>query len=202
MHNDGKHCIRAPLSRPTVEAYFEFLISQVDLSDGEESSEENAMGRKGEEGRRSMPMYSREDIREQYCINDKELQVLDNKRKKGILGCFSDNGQSGMSPCTRHGKKSILTSCIGKSGSDEDLPGITKDQRPVSPGKSSHTWTGNSYRSGAADEDDGFDENYFRRRPKSFCLEGRRYGTMDPGMRMSQLSMADENYFRSMTMVR
>lgn len=173
---------------------------QVDLSDGEESAEDNAMGRKGEEGRRSMPMYSREDIREQYCINDKELQVLDNKRKKGILGCFSDNGQSGMSPCTRHGKKSLLTSCIGKSGSDDDLPGLSKDQRPVSPGKTSHTWTGNSYRSGAPDEDDGFDENYFRRRPKSFCLEGRRYGTMEPGMRMSQMSIADENYIRSMTM--
>jgi len=173
---------------------------QVDLSDGEESSEDNAMGRKGEEGRRSMPMYSREDIREQYCINDKELQVLDNKRKKGILGCFSDNGQTGMSPCTRHGKKSILTSCIGKSGSDEDLPGLSKNLRPISPAKTSHTWTGNSYRPGATDEDDGFDENYFRRRPKSFCLEGRRYGTMDPGIRMSQMSIADENYLRSMTM--
>ena len=159
------------------------------------------MGRKGEEGRRSMPIYSREDIREQYCINDKELQVLDNRRKKGILGCFSDNGQSGLSPCTRHGKKSILTSCIGKSGSDDDLTGLSKDQRPVSPGKASHTWTGNSYRTGGQDEDDGFDENYFRRRPKSFCLEGRRYGTMDSGVRMPQMSIADENYLRSMTMV-
>ena len=52
-----------------------------------------------------MPVYSREDIREQYCINDKELQVLDNKKKKGILGCFSDNGNSGMSPCSKHAKR-------------------------------------------------------------------------------------------------
>ena len=52
-----------------------------------------------------VPVYSIEDIREQYCINDKELQVLDNKKKKGILGCFSDNGNSGMSPCSKHAKR-------------------------------------------------------------------------------------------------
>ena len=78
------------------------------MSDAEDGGgEDNAMGRKGDhDGRRSViPMYSREDIREQYCINDKELQVLDNKRKKGILGCFSDNGNSGISPCTKHGKR-------------------------------------------------------------------------------------------------
>ena len=77
------------------------------MSDAEDGGEENAMGRKGDhDGRRSViPMYSREDIREQYCINDKELQVLDNKRKKGLLGCFSDNGNSGISPCTKHGKR-------------------------------------------------------------------------------------------------
>ena len=54
------------------------------------------------------------------------------------------------------------------------------------------------------DEDDGFDENYFRRRPKSFCMQGdgRRYGSMDPGMRLSSTSLAEENYFRSIAMVR
>ena len=52
-----------------------------------------------------VPVYSREDIREQYCINDKELQVLDSKKKKGILGCFSDNGTSGISPCSKHAKR-------------------------------------------------------------------------------------------------
>ena len=69
------------------------------------------MGRRGGHGdtaasRRSVvPVYSREDIREQYCINDKELQVLDSKKKKGILGCFSDNGNSGLSPCSKHAKR-------------------------------------------------------------------------------------------------
>ena len=136
----------------------------MDLSDGEGDSAEDAMGKKGEDGRRKVgvvilirtmgdhgyhhnslyikvvPVYSREDIREQYCINDKELQVIppssnifpsnsshpyhpypysnqshyphdkidldcDNlkvldRRKKGLLGCFSDTQPS---PCTRHG---------------------------------------------------------------------------------------------------
>ena len=43
--------------------------------------------------KKGTPLYSREDIREQYCINDKELQVLDKSGRKGILGCFSNNGQ-------------------------------------------------------------------------------------------------------------
>ena len=57
------------------------------------------MGRRGGHGdtaasRRSVvPVYSREDIREQYCINDKELQVFDSRRRRGIMGCFSDQGQ-------------------------------------------------------------------------------------------------------------
>ena len=141
-----------------------------------------------------MPVYSREDIREQYCINDKELQVLDNKKKKGILGCFSDNGNSGMSPCSKHAKRSILTSCIGKSDSEDDLTLGVK--RPISPGQTGSTWTGAG--GPKTDEADGFDENYFRRRPKSFYFEGRRFGG-DPGVRMSHI--ADENYLRSMTMV-
>ena len=51
--------------------------------------------RKGDLGvnKKGTPLYSREDIREQYCINDKELQVLDKTGRKGILGCFSNNGQ-------------------------------------------------------------------------------------------------------------
>ena len=82
---------------------YNYLNFQVDLSDSEseepgtESAEkEDAMGRrKGDLGvnKKGTPLYSREDIREQYCINDKELQVLDKTGRKGILGCFSNNGQ-------------------------------------------------------------------------------------------------------------
>ena len=67
-------------------------------SEGE--AEDNAsMGRKGGRGagagvnKKGTPLYSREDIREQYCINDKELQVLDKSQKKSLLGCFSNKGE-------------------------------------------------------------------------------------------------------------
>ena len=43
--------------------------------------------------KKGTPLYSREDIREQYCINDKELQVLDKSQRRGLLGCFSNQGQ-------------------------------------------------------------------------------------------------------------
>ena len=66
-------------------------------SDGGGSAN-NTMGRNrrgGELGvnKKGTPLYSREDIREQYCINDKELQVLDKSQKKSLLGCFSNQGQ-------------------------------------------------------------------------------------------------------------
>lgn len=100
--------------------------------------------------------------------------------------------------------RSILTSCIGKSGSEDDLSSGNNGniKRPVSPnpGKPGNTWTG--HRQGYKDEDDGFDDNYFRRRPKSFYFEGRRMcGEAGSGLRMSHVNIADENYFRSMTMV-
>ena len=90
-----------------------------------------------------------------------------------------------------------MTSCIGKSNSEDDLTGDVRGdvKRPISPGKNGTTWTGAGGHK--TDEDDGFDENYFRRRPKSFYFEGRRFGG-DPGLRTH---IADENYLRSMTMV-
>ena len=84
-------------------SYFSF---KVDLSDSESEEagpdsvegKEDAMGRSRRAGdlsvnKKGTPLYSREDIREQYCINDKELQVLDKSGRRGILGCFSNNGQ-------------------------------------------------------------------------------------------------------------
>ena len=46
--------------------------------------------------KKGTPLYSREDIREQYCINDKELQVLDKSQRKSLLGCFSNQGQASL----------------------------------------------------------------------------------------------------------
>ena len=69
-----------------------------------EGCEGAGMGRRGHHGGRAAagelsvnkkgtPLYSKEDIREQYCINDKELEVLDKAGRKSILGCFSNQGQ-------------------------------------------------------------------------------------------------------------
>ena len=77
----------------------------MDLSDSEAEDTDSALDKEAEDamGRRragdlsvnkkGTPLYSREDIREQYCINDKELQVLDKSGRRSILGCFSNNGQ-------------------------------------------------------------------------------------------------------------
>ena len=95
---------------------FANILFQVDLSDSENewgSDEEGGGGGGGKGGagpaddgtmgkrrggelgvnKKGTPLYSREDIREQYCINDKELQVLDRQGSKGFFGCFSNQGQ-------------------------------------------------------------------------------------------------------------
>ena len=56
-------------------------------------------------------LYSREDIREQYCINKKETDVLDRsshvrQRAKGFFGDFSDEAFSPAFPFSPH----VLTS--------------------------------------------------------------------------------------------
>lgn len=67
----------------------------------------------------------------------------------------------------------------------------------MSPHGKGRTWTGH-YR---PEDDEGFDEGYFRRRPKSFCAENRRFGALDPGIRLSQISGLDDVYMRSIAMV-
>jgi len=39
--------------------------------------------------KKGTPIYSKEDIREQYCINEKELEVLEKGKKRSIFGCMS-----------------------------------------------------------------------------------------------------------------
>ena len=49
--------------------------------------------------KKGTPMYSREDIREQYCINDKELHALESSRRKPIFGCLASAVAQGVSIC-------------------------------------------------------------------------------------------------------
>ena len=71
--------------------------SEAEDSESPLDTKEDAMGRRRagdlSVNKKGTPLYSREDIREQYCINDKELQVLDKSGRRSILGCFSNNGQ-------------------------------------------------------------------------------------------------------------
>ncbi|XP_071746268.1 uncharacterized protein [Lepeophtheirus salmonis] len=165
---------------------------QVDLSDPEDDSDfvsEDPMGKKRLGGggdlsknKKGIPLYSREDIREQYCINEKELHVLDKNQRKSFLGCFTNHNQSGISPCSSgRNRKSLLGSCMARTTSEEDLQKKYEDNLPppLSPGaRSTNTWNARArmYHYGGGyhgvDEEDGFDEHYFRRRPKSFCMLG------------------------------
>ncbi len=91
---------------------------------GEDAAMGRSRGRGGELGvnKRGTPLYSREDIREQYCINDKELQVLDKSQRKSLLGCFSNQGQVGRTCGLRRravGKKSPVS--MVESGTEPNV---------------------------------------------------------------------------------
>lgn len=60
-------------------------------------------------------LYSREDIREQYCVTAKELAVLERKNGK-IFGCLSA-GHLNHSPCSK--KTFLLLSCVQRKTSSE-----------------------------------------------------------------------------------
>ncbi|XP_023229542.1 uncharacterized protein LOC111629864, partial [Centruroides sculpturatus] len=98
------------------------------------------------------PIYSREDIREQYCINKKEEEVLENARTNRFFGCLANQQES---PCT---KNSILFSCMKKkANSDENL------YMPETP----TAWTSSSK---TEEDEDEFAGSGFRRRPRTFCV--------------------------------
>lgn len=61
-------------------------------------SEDETMGRRNkvasdlhlQRNKRGTPLYSKEDIREQYCITSKQLDVLERARGSGLFGCLSN----------------------------------------------------------------------------------------------------------------
>ena len=83
-----------------------------------------------------------------------------------------------------------------------------QNRRPLkNPEQNGKIWT---RRAGEADEEDGFDENYFHRRPKSFCTEGGRVavagsaesvGTVMTADKAQKMSLADEYFIRNLIMV-
>lgn len=67
------------------------------------------------------PIYSREDIREQYCINRKELCVFEDGayQENRLFGCLSTSHLPDHSPCNKN--TSFLLSCVQKRKSSIDL---------------------------------------------------------------------------------
>lgn len=61
--------------------------------------------------KRGHPIYSREDIREQYCINSKELEVFEEAAyaQNRLFGCLSLSHLPEHSPCN---KSSLLPDCV------------------------------------------------------------------------------------------
>ncbi|XP_070395205.1 serine-rich adhesin for platelets-like isoform X2 [Dermacentor albipictus] len=151
--------------------------TQVDLSADTIAydSDDDMMKRKisALRSRKGHPIYSREDIREQYCITRKEIAVLDDKgaTARSLFGCLAAQGATGGgggSPCN-----AALFSCVQRASSDENIP-------PPPPATQS---------GGAKDDDDDFASSGFRRRPKPFCLQ-------DPKLRFSNLDAADSDSVR------
>ena len=66
--------------------------------------------------KKGRPIYSREDIREQYCINSKELKVFEESgayTSSRLFGCLSMTHLPDHSPCIT--KTSFLSKCVKRS---------------------------------------------------------------------------------------
>lgn len=83
-------------------------------------SEDEIMGRLHKD-KCGMAHYSKQDIREQYCISNRGLGALEND-KQSLFGCLSSHHSS---PCSN--RPSFLTACVRqKVPSDENLYDLYK----------------------------------------------------------------------------
>ena len=84
----------------------------------------------GGRNKKGHPIYSREDIREQYCITRKELDVLEQSLRDSsaarLFGCISSNHLP-ESHCNRH--SFLLLSCVNKQNISENYPPLDRDKR-------------------------------------------------------------------------
>ncbi|XP_033321102.2 uncharacterized protein LOC117217425 isoform X3 [Megalopta genalis] len=124
--------------------------------------------------RRATPLYSREDIKEQYCITSRQLDAVE-KSEGGFFGCLSTKGPS---PCTS-ARTSILSACVRSVPSDENLCDAPYPRRPyqIMYRQPHPTYPRGLYRYDFEDEADWIKSSYFRRRPRSFCTvpDPKRY---------------------------
>ncbi|CAH0720374.1 unnamed protein product, partial [Brenthis ino] len=138
---------------------------------GYESEDENA-GRKWQRATDERPtskttMYSKQEFREQYCINNKQLDLLEleKSKKDRFLGCLSQYHIE--SPCSRANRASFLSVCVRRRvPSDENL---NTDYAPI------QRYPRFGQPSPAPPEVCAYDADlecsYFRRRPRSVCSQ-------------------------------
>ncbi|XP_076169063.1 uncharacterized protein LOC143147586 isoform X2 [Ptiloglossa arizonensis] len=147
------------------------VSTQVDLHGGFGASGGNISG---DWDRRATPLYSREDIKEQYCITSRQLDAVE-KSEGGFFGCLSTRGPS---PCSA-ARTSILSACVRSVPSDENLCDAPYPRRPLQiMYRQPHpTYPRGLYRYEIEDEADWIESSYFRRRPTSFCTvsDPKRY---------------------------
>ncbi|CAL7950178.1 unnamed protein product [Xylocopa violacea] len=124
--------------------------------------------------RRATPLYSREDIKEQYCITSRQLDAVE-KSGGGFFGCLSTKGPS---PCSS-ARTSILSACVRSVPSDENLCDAPYPRRPlqIMYRQPYPTYSRGFFRYDFEDEADWIESSYFRRRPRSFCTvpDPKRY---------------------------
>ncbi|XP_071867939.1 uncharacterized protein isoform X2 [Bombus fervidus] len=124
--------------------------------------------------RRATPLYSREDIKEQYCITSRQLDAVE-KSGGGFFGCLSTRGPS---PCAS-ARTSILSACVRSVPSDENLCDAPYPRRSlqIMYRQPYPTYSRGLSRYDFEDEADWIESSYFRRRPRSFCTvpDPKRY---------------------------
>lgn len=116
--------------------------------------------------RRATPLYSREDIKEQYCITSRQLDAVE-RSGGGIFGCLTNRGPS---PCSST-KASILSACVRSAPSEENLCDAPYPRKPlqIMYEQPYSTYPRGLNRYKTDDDDDLIESSYFRRRPTSFC---------------------------------